>query len=347
VRVLGLETSCDETSVACVDGDGVRANLVSSQVDLHARFGGVVPELASRAHLTNLLPVLDAALRAAGWTLADVEGIAATAGPGLIGAVLMGLSCGKALAWSLGVPLAGVHHIEGHILANDIETPLALPALVLVVSGGHTETVLVTRVGSYQRLGTTLDDAAGETFDKTAKLMGLPYPGGPAIEHLAREGRAGAVELPRALRQSGNLDFSFSGLKTAVRLKLAALGAAPQRAQLADVARGLQDAVIDTLLDKTRRALAACADPRLCPQPLRGLYLAGGVAANGPLRETMAQLAGERDLVFVPPPLAYCTDNAAMIAWAGRRRLLLCGGDPLDLPAFARAGLVSWAAQTP
>jgi N6-L-threonylcarbamoyladenine synthase len=338
LRVLGIETSCDETSVACVDDGGILANLVSSQIDLHAVFGGVVPELASRAHVTNLVPVIEAALAAADWDRGDVEAVAATAGPGLIGAVLMGLTCGKSLAYALDVPFVGVHHIEGHILANDIEAPMEFPAVVLVVSGGHTETVLVHGPGSYRTLGRTLDDAAGETFDKTAKLMGLPYPGGPEIERLAREGRPGALSLPRALWRKGNLDFSFSGLKTAVRLAVEALGDAPPRADLADVARALQDAVVDSLVEKTRRALhtpeAAAA---------RGLYLAGGVAANGPLRERFAQLGDEQGLRFRPPPLAYCTDNAAMIAWAGRIRLRAGATDSLELPAFARGVLSSWA----
>jgi N6-L-threonylcarbamoyladenine synthase len=335
---LGIETSCDETSIACVDAEGVRCNLVSSQIDLHKAFGGVVPELASRAHLTNLLPVVETALETAGWNLEDVEGVAATAGPGLIGAVLMGLTCGKSLAYALDVPFVGVHHIEGHILANDIEERMAFPALALVVSGGHTETILVTRPGVYRRIGQTLDDAAGETFDKTAKLMGLPYPGGPQIERLARQGRPGALRLPRALARKGNLDFSFSGLKTAVRLEVEALGEAPATTDLADVALALQDAVVDSLVEKTRRALEIPES-----EAVRGLYLAGGVAANGPLRARFGELAQRRRLRFRPPPLAYCTDNAAMIAWAGRIRLLEQGPDSLEIGAFARGGLSSWA----
>jgi N6-L-threonylcarbamoyladenine synthase len=334
MRVLGIETSCDESSVACVDAGGVHANMVSSQVDLHQHFGGVVPELASRAHLTNLLPVTEAALREAGWRLGQVEAVAATTGPGLIGAVLMGASWGKSLAYGLGKPFVGVHHIEGHILANDIEARMELPAVVLVVSGGHTETVLVARYGVYERIGRSLDDAAGETFDKAAKLMGLGYPGGPLIERLAREGRPAQVELPRALWASGNLDFSFSGLKTAVRLKIEGLDPTNGGAA-ADLALALQDAIVETLVEKTRRALDA-------HEGIRGLYLAGGVAANGPLRAAFARLAAERNLVFSPPALSYCTDNAAMIAWAGRLKLLARGGDPLELPAFARGKIENW-----
>jgi len=336
VKVLGIETSCDDTSVACVDAVGVRANLVSSQIALHDRFGGVVPELASRAHVRNVLPVVRAALDEAGWELADIEAVAATAGPGLIGAVLTGLTAGKALAWSLERPFVGVHHIEAHILANGIEAPMPAPALVLVVSGGHTELVRVDTPGRYVRLGATRDDAAGETFDKAAKLMGLGYPGGPLIQELARNGRRGAVELPRALPGRTDLDFSFSGVKTAVRLHLESLGPEPSPQDLADLARGLQDAVVDVLVSKTERALGLLEDP------VAGLALAGGVAANGPLRDGFAALAARRGLEFRPTPMAYCTDNAAMVAWAGRLRLLERGPDPLSLSAYARGFLTSW-----
>jgi len=336
MRVLGIETSCDETSVACVGPDGVASNLISSQVDLHAKFGGVVPELASRAHLTNLLPVISVALDEAGWTLDDVEAVAATSGPGLIGAVLIGLTGAKTLAWSRGIPFVGVHHIEGHILANGIDTPMEFPALALVVSGGHTETVAVRAPGAYRRIGATLDDAAGETFDKTAKLLGLPYPGGPQIQRVAVHGDPTAVPLPRGLARRDSLDFSFSGLKTAVRLAIEALGPDPAPQAIADIAASLQEAIVDTLIDKTRRALRVV-------DGVRGIYLAGGVAANGPLRERFAALAAEERVAFTPPRLGYCTDNAAMIAWAGRLRLLQRGGDAFDLPAFARGGLPSWA----
>lgn len=337
MKVLGIESSCDETSVACVDAGGVHSNLISSQIDLHQHFGGVVPELASRAHLSNILPVLSAALREADWTLDEVEGVAATAGPGLIGAVLMGLSCAKSLAWAKDFPFVGVHHLEGHILANDIDRRMVLPAMVLVVSGGHTQTVLVFSPGRYRILGRTRDDAAGETLDKTAKLMALGYPGGPLIESLASEGRPGAFEFPVGLRRKGELDFSFSGLKTAVRLRLQAMGESPARPQLADLALALQDAVIRSLLLKTRWALDSVDE-----EGIQGLYLAGGVARNASLRKTFAALAVERGLEFTPPPMAYCTDNAAMIAWAGRLRLRQGQSDSLQLGAFARGPLSSW-----
>ena len=342
MRVLGIETSCDETSVACVDDAGVRSNLISSQVDLHQHFGGVVPELASRAHLTNLLPVCEAALASASWRLDDVEAVAATAGPGLLGSVLMGLCFGKSIAHARQLPFVGVHHIEGHILANEIERPMQLPALVLVVSGGHTQLIRMRAIGNYERIGTTRDDAAGETFDKAAKLMGLPYPGGPEIQRLAESGRPGRFTLPRALRERGNLDFSFSGVKTALRLQLERLGEPAEAQQLADLAFELEAAIVDALIGKCAAALEQTAG-----QPYRGLYLAGGVAANRRLRQAAQALADRRGLDFAPPPLRYCTDNAAMIAWAGRRRLQLRGPDGLDLPGFARDSLRSWPAPSP
>jgi tRNA N6-adenosine threonylcarbamoyltransferase len=234
-----------------------------------------------------------------------------------------------------------VHHIEGHILANDIDERMRLPAVALVVSGGHTETILVEDYGVYRRLGSTRDDAAGETFDKSAKLMGLGYPGGPAIQRAAASGDAMCFDLPRALMAAGDLDFSFSGLKTALRLRVEKLPSPLSEADVCDLAASLQRAVVEVLLRKTERALDAVAQTR--PQ---GVYLAGGVAANGPLREGFSALAGERALHFRPPPFAYCTDNAAMIAWAGRHRILRCGPDPLDLTAFARGALDSWRSPT-
>jgi N6-L-threonylcarbamoyladenine synthase len=339
MKVLGIETSCDDTSVACVDDHGVRANLVSSQIELHGGFGGVVPELASRAHVRNLLPVLRAALEQAQWSLDDVQAVAATAGPGLIGAVLTGLTAAKSLAWARSIPFVGVHHIEAHILANGIDHAMQWPALVLVVSGGHTELVRVDGPGCYQRLGITRDDAAGETLDKAAKLMGLGYPGGPIIQRLAEGGRRGRFSLPRAMPRKDNLEFSFSGLKTAVRLALEGIGPEVTAQDRADLALDLQEAVLDVLVSKTVRALDLPVT-----DGVRSLGLAGGVAANAPLRARFAELATRRGLAFIPPALDYCTDNAAMVAHAGRLRLLALGPDPLDLPAFARGGIRSWQA---
>lgn len=336
MKVLGIETSCDDTSVALYDsGRGVVENLLSSQVDVHGQFGGVVPELASRAHLVNLLPLLDLLLRRQQLTPRDLDGVAVTSGPGLIGALLVGLSTAKALASAAELPLVGVHHLEGHILANGLSAPLVLPAVVLVVSGGHTELVLVPRVGRYERLGGTLDDAAGEAFDKTAKLLGLPYPGGPHVERLARQGDPMRFVLPRPLAQDPRLVFSFSGLKTAVKLAVESLPVPPGEQDIADLCRGVQDAIVDVLCQRLFQAARA--------NDVTAVYLAGGVAANGRLREAVAAGAARRGLHFVPPAPVYCTDNAAMIAYAGHLHLAAGRRDGLNLDSFARGPLQSWA----
>ncbi|MEZ4386666.1 MAG: tRNA (adenosine(37)-N6)-threonylcarbamoyltransferase complex transferase subunit TsaD [Candidatus Krumholzibacteriia bacterium] len=335
MKILGLETSCDDTSVALYDSErGVAENLLSSQVDLHDQFGGVVPELASRAHLVNLLPLLDHLLRRQDLDPRDLDGVAVTAGPGLIGALLVGLSTAKALARACDLPLVGVHHLEGHILANALSAPLVLPAVCLVVSGGHTELVLIREVGRYQRLGATLDDAAGEAFDKTAKLLGLPYPGGPHIDRLARGGDPRRFQLPRPLSRDPRLVFSFSGLKTAVRLEAEKLPRPYAEQDIADLARGVQDAIVDILCQRLFEAAEQ--------QRVAAVYLAGGVAANGGLRDAVAAGAARRGLHFIPPRPVYCTDNAAMIAYAGFCHLQAGRRDPLSLDSFARAPLASW-----
>jgi len=321
--------------VAVYDSDtGAVANLISSQVDLHDHFGGVVPELASRAHLVNLLPLVDVLLKRENLRLQDVDGVAVTAGPGLIGALLVGLSTGKALSLAADRPLVGIHHIEGHILANALTGELVLPAVVLVVSGGHTELIHMPRIGEYERLGGTLDDAAGEAFDKTAKLLGLPYPGGPHIDHLAREGRPGRFHLPRPLLKDPRPAFSFSGLKTAVRLVIESLPKPLSEEDVRDVCRDLQDAIVDVLAGK----LFATVDELDVP----AVYLAGGVAANGWLRDRVQAEADRRGLHFIPPKPLYCTDNAAMIAMAGYHHLAAGRRDSLALDSFARAPLTSW-----
>ncbi|KQO50315.1 tRNA (adenosine(37)-N6)-threonylcarbamoyltransferase complex transferase subunit TsaD [Sphingomonas sp. Leaf257] len=322
--ILGLESSCDETAAALVTDDGrVLAHRLLGQEAAHAPFGGVVPEIAARAHVEAMEPLVAAAFADAGVTLADVDAIAATAGPGLIGGVMVGLVTGKALAHAAGKPLIAVNHLEGHALSPRLsDRELAYPYLLLLVSGGHCQLLLVEGVGRYRRMATTIDDAAGEAFDKTAKLLGLGYPGGPRVEAAAREGTPHAVPLPRPLKGSAEPHFSFAGLKSAVAR---AIGHhSPE-----DIAASFQQAVVDCLLDRTRRALANVP-------PVTALVVAGGVAANGVIRGALEGLAAEYGLRFVAPPLWLCTDNAAMIAWAGVERFREGLTDPLDTPARAR-----------
>ena len=322
--ILGLESSCDETAAALVTGDRrVLAHRLLGQEAAHAPYGGVVPEIAARAHVEALGPLVEAALADAGVKLADVDAIAATAGPGLIGGVMVGLVTGKALAHAAQRPLIAVNHLEGHALSPRLSDPdLDFPYLLLLVSGGHCQILLVDGVARYRRLANTIDDAAGEAFDKTAKLLGLGFPGGPAVERAAREGLPSAVPLPRPLLGSAEPHFSFAGLKSAVAR--AAGHHAP-----ADIAASFQQAVIDCLLDRTGRALARAGG-------VTALVVAGGVAANGAVRAALQGLAGEHGLRFVAPPLWLCTDNAAMIAWAGAERFAAGLTDPLDVPARPR-----------
>lgn len=322
--ILGLESSCDETAAALVTDDGrVLAHRLLGQEAAHAPFGGVVPEIAARAHVEAMEPLVAAAFADAGVTLADVDAIAATAGPGLIGGVMVGLVTGKALAHAAGKPLIAVNHLEGHALSPRLsDRELAYPYLLLLVSGGHCQLLLVEGVGRYRRMATTIDDAAGEAFDKTAKLLGLGYPGGPRVEAAAREGNPQAVPLPRPLKGSAEPHFSFAGLKSAVAR---AIGHHSSE----DIAASFQQAVVDCLLDRTRRALADVP-------PVTALVVAGGVAANGVIRGALEGLAAEHGLRFVAPPLWLCTDNAAMIAWAGVERFREGLTDPLDTPARAR-----------
>ncbi|WP_322964942.1 tRNA (adenosine(37)-N6)-threonylcarbamoyltransferase complex transferase subunit TsaD [Sphingomonas fuzhouensis] len=322
--ILGLESSCDETAAALVTDDGrVLAHRLLGQEAAHAPFGGVVPEIAARAHVEAMEPLVAAAFADAGVTLADVDAIAATAGPGLIGGVMVGLVTGKALAHAAGKPLIAVNHLEGHALSPRLsDRELAYPYLLLLVSGGHCQLLLVEGVGRYRRMATTIDDAAGEAFDKTAKLLGLGYPGGPRVEAAARAGDPYAVPLPRPLKGAAEPHFSFAGLKSAVAR---AIGQhSPE-----DIAASFQQAVVDCLLDRTRRALANVP-------PVTALVVAGGVAANGVIRGALEGLAAEHGLRFVAPPLWLCTDNAAMIAWAGVERFREGLTDPLDSPARAR-----------
>jgi N6-L-threonylcarbamoyladenine synthase len=322
--VLGLETSCDETAAAVVaDGRTICSSVVSSQVDLHARYGGVVPELAGRAHLARITQVVAEALAGAGLEERHpaLDAVAATSGPGLMGALLVGLSTAKALALSWGVPFVGVNHLEAHLFASLLEHPdPPWPLVVLLVSGGHTLIVLMEGPGRYRLLGQTLDDAAGEAFDKVARYLGLGYPGGPVIDRLARQGDRAAFAFPRALEGVG-LDLSFSGLKTAV---IRAVEAAPD-AEAADIAASFQAAVVDALMAKARRAVEVSKAAGLC--------LAGGVAANSELRRAAEAAGAELGVATLLPSRAMCTDNAAMVAAAGAWRLAADGPSPLSLAA--------------
>jgi tRNA N6-adenosine threonylcarbamoyltransferase len=311
--VLGIETSCDETGIAlyCTK-KGLLAHALHSQIKMHAEYGGVVPELASRDHIRRVLPLTKKVLRDTGLTLQDIGAIAYTQGPGLAGALLVGISIAEALAFTLNIPAIGVHHLEGHLLAPLLEeNPPAFPFVALLVSGGHTQLMRVSGIGQYELLGDTLDDAAGEAFDKTAKLLGLKYPGGPAVSKLAEQGKAGRYKLPRPMRNSGNLDFSFSGLKTAV---LTAVNEATMdEAARADLARAFQDAVVDVLVAKCVTALEQTGMERL--------IVSGGVGANKQLRAALNEAAQKYNFEVSYPRLEFCTDNGAMIAFAGAMRL--------------------------
>ena len=322
--VLGIESSCDETAAALVDGERrVLAQRIAGQEERHAPYGGVVPEIAARAHAERLAPLIEAVLGDAGVTLADCDAIAATAGPGLIGGVIVGLVTAKALAMASDRPLIAINHLEGHALSPRLADPtLEFPYALLLVSGGHCQILRVAGVGWYQRLATTIDDALGEAFDKTAKILGLGYPGGPAVERLAREGDPRAVPLPRPLVGSRDPHFSFAGLKSAV-LRAHEAGDHSD----ADIAASFQQAAVECIADRLERALDAMDD-------VTALVVAGGVAANARVRTTLETIAEARGLRFVAPPLALCTDNAAMIAWAGIERL--GQSDPLDIAARPR-----------
>jgi len=330
--VLGIETSCDETAAAVVeDGRTVRSNVVASQVDLHARYGGVVPEIASRRHVELVMPVVDEALRRAGAGLGDLSGIAATRGPGLVGSLLVGLSAGKALALASGVPFVAVNHLEGHVYANFLgRDPGPWPSIALVVSGGHSDLLLFEGHGSFRVLGRTRDDAAGEAFDKIARVLELGYPGGPAIDGTARGGDPDAIRFPRAYLEDGSFDFSFSGLKTAVIVYMDRERAEGRPPDLRDVCAGFQEAVVDVLVDKAVSAAKTTGS--------RVILLAGGVAANSRLRERFDRASEVEGVRVIRPEPALCTDNAAMIACAGHYRLERGLRSPLDVPADPNLG---------
>ena len=324
--ILGIESSCDETAAALVTSDReILAHKLAGQEAAHAPYGGVVPEIAARAHAEILTPLIAAALDEAGKSLDDVDAIAATAGPGLIGGVMVGLVTGKALAMAAGKPLIAVNHLEGHALSPRLVNPdLDFPYLLMLVSGGHCQILRVEGVGQYRRLATTIDDAAGEAFDKTAKILGLGYPGGPRVEAFARQGDPEAVPLPRPLIKSKEPHFSFAGLKSAV-VRAHQNGA--HRPE--DIAASFQQAVVDCLRDRLEKAIR---DHGSCAH----LVVAGGVAANTPIRAMLEQVAGQHDMAFTAPPQWLCTDNAAMIAWAGAERFTAGLTDSLDFVARPR-----------
>ncbi len=336
LTVLGIETSCDETAVAVVSlgaaGPTIRANVLQSQVAEHAPYGGVVPEIAARAHLEYIEGLIRQAMAEAGTGIAGLDGVAAASGPGLIGGLIVGSMAAKGIAWAAQKPFIAVNHLEGHALTVRLSDGVAFPYLLLLVSGGHSQLLVCLGVGEYRELGTTRDDAAGEAFDKTAKLLGLGYPGGPALEAAAQGGNPRRFALPRPLKGRDGCDFSFSGLKTAVRHLVPPAGVA-DAATIADLAASVELAICDTLIDRTTNAVRWFR--RHCPQGTT-LVAAGGVAANRRLRSRLAALAAGSGLAFVAPPPALCTDNGAMIAWAGLERLRLGLVDGLDAPVRPR-----------
>ena len=336
MKVLGIETSCDETGIALYDSEqGLLADSLYSQVELHAQYGGVIPELASRDHIRKTLPLIQQTLQKAGISASDIDGVAYTAGPGLVGALLVGASIGRALGMGWGVPTIGVHHMEGHLLAPMLEeNPPSFPFVALLVSGGHTQLVQVLGIGEYTLLGESLDDAAGEAFDKVGKMLGLAYPGGPNVAKLATLGVAGRFEFPRPMTNRPGLDFSFSGLKTSVRNKIAELtdasGVIDDQTR-ADIALGFEQAVVATLVIKCRRVFAQTG--------IKTLVIAGGVSANLSLRAGLQVLVDKSggELFYAQPQ--YCTDNGAMIAYAGCQRLLAGQSDDLSIIAKPRWSL--------
>ena len=333
--ILGIETSCDDTSLALYDRErGIIANLTASQL-IHDAYGGVVPEIASRQHMRALLPVYDALLEKAGVTGADISGIGVSNGPGLVGSLLVGVGFAKSLAIGLGKPIVGVHHIEAHVISNELAgEALQCPAIVLIVSGGHTALYRVERVGRYELIGQTRDDAAGEAFDKIAKLLGLGFPGGPVVQRVAEKGNPSAIAFPRAMLDRGGFDFSFSGLKTAVRQHVDAHRQLTEQ-QVADIAASAQAAIVDVLVERTLTCARA--------HSVAHVYMAGGVAANGPLRAAMKAASEKAGISYHAPLLQYCTDNGAMVARTAEHLLAAGRNDGLSLDVFTRGPIKSWS----
>lgn len=345
MKILGIETSCDETAVAIIDGEApvdtrILSSLILSQLEEHRAFGGVVPEVAARAHIDAIHPLIEGALSDANLTFDDIDGIAATCGPGLIGGVMIGMMAGKAIAAVKNIPFIAVNHLEGHALTPRLTHDTPFPYLLLLVSGGHTQILVAEDVGTYKRWGTTLDDAAGECFDKSAKLMGLPYPGGPEIQKIAAECKDPIAALkrfplPAPMKGRKELDFSFSGLKTAIRQTVEKL---PQgeldRDDIADLSHAFQHTVADVIADRCTRAIAQFKTQYGIEQPT--LVISGGVAANTAIRQKLDTLRETQNINTYAPPISLCGDNAAMIAWAGYERLKGGASDPLDFKAKPR-----------
>ncbi len=344
MRVLGIETTCDETAVAIVeerlgsDGGEILANEVMSQIARHAAYGGVVPEIAARAHIEVLDRLILRALKDAQADMADIDAIAAAAGPGLIGGILVGLTAGKALALAAGKPFIAINHLEAHALTARLTDAIEFPYMALLVSGGHTQLVAVRGVGAYQRLGSTVDDAAGEAFDKVGKMLGLPYPGGPEVEKLALEGDAYRFSLPRPMMGRANADFSLSGLKTAVRQEMLRIGDEPNETDKRDLAASFQAAVVDVIVDRVRAGLRMFSEGNSShvSGPPHALVIGGGVGCNGAIRRALTRFCAEAGLRFVAPAPELCSDNGAMIAWAGLERFKLGLADNLDFAARPR-----------
>tara|TARA_B100001287_G_scaffold137260_1_gene115527 strand:- start:1057 stop:2115 length:1059 start_codon:yes stop_codon:yes gene_type:complete len=342
VKVLGIESSCDETAVSIVevnksDKGKILSNIVFSQIDEHSPFGGVVPEIASRSHVETLSPLIDQALEESCLKIDEIDGVAATSGPGLIGGLIVGLTTAKGIALGLNIPLIGVNHLEGHALTPILTNNILPPYILLLVSGGHTQLIMVKSIGQYSQIGTTIDDAAGEAFDKAAKFLDIGYPGGPALENLAKKGNNKKYNFPRPLQNSNECNFSFSGLKTSLIREAKKIEPINDRT-LADLAASYQEAIIDCIKIKSEKAIRKILRENQNTE-IQYFVASGGVASNKAIRDSLTDLANKHEMKFIAPPMKFCTDNAAMIAWVGGLRLLRGQKDELNIPARARWSL--------